>query len=283
MVARWFAVGASFALLSALLSTLSLAACSLLVDASGLDDAPSRGADGGADAVADAAVVDGASGPSPSDAGGDVLVATRDACSSHTFCDTFDEAPLGALWSTSTFSGGGELALETNPSRSGANSLAVNVPTSSARAFLEKTLMVPGGATTVRAGFSIFPESYPGDGAALRLTAKSTTGVAADLLFIMVAPDSLLHVSEPLSDGSYMIEDLTAPTFPLNDWTTCVLTLSYPQDSAARVDLVCDHGELHGQLQLRKLPIGEVSLAVGYERLEGSAHLHFDDVWLDAP
>ena len=133
--------------------TTAAAGCSLLVDTSGLSGSAAE------DAASDRAVPNeggaldaGAEATSSSDAG-----RTCDA----TFCDDFDDGPLGAKWTKTTLAGGGTLELAT-PARSLPNALRAQFHGVSSPqdryAMLEQDL---GLGKSVRCDFSIYVASRP--------------------------------------------------------------------------------------------------------------------------
>ena len=226
------------------------AACSLLVSVP-TDEYTSGAANN--DAAAPETSAGGEGGASTIDDGGSVATGACDA----TFCETFDEGPLGANWAQMEAFGGGELALV--PSTQGPpNALRVrlNAPAvegAARSAFLAKTFPVPKQA---RCSVDVFAGPGLGAGDDIEvLSLQATSGGKLYSLHVKVGNDEL-HFREGISGESTSSAEIQA-----EPWTGAWMHLEIDVELGVRA-MLTGLGQKQ-ELALRAFPADNVSLVVG--------------------
>jgi len=191
--------------------------CSLLIDTSDL--AGRADPDGAtADAPADAPASDTSNGD-----GGAVDGSTPDASCEASFCDDFDELPLGGRWTSKTITNGGQLSLGTASTISAPNALHAFVEDGGApavrKAFVERDL---GKGSRVRCDFAAFVTEAPKDDFSdlFVITTSAQNVTTYKLLYGIAAGPGTFRDDVFYSDGGCDCPRLASgpPLLPRGQW-----------------------------------------------------------------
>lgn len=286
-VASWYDSTMRRALLIGLCASAFLAACLLpeLQDLGGAATSDAGPADG---AAGDAALGDGASDGSKADA------SAKDAaaCPDGSFCDDFDDGPLGARWSTiDTFDG--VLALS-DASVSAPNGLRMELAAPAGaerRAALVKNFAVSAAPTRVVCSVSLrLTTRIGGTGDDLELFEIDQQGATYDTVFIKVsATQTFLREEHTGGDGGFASQTKALATnaggIPDGTWTRVVLdvngatksaTLSITPEGGSTTPLVMSSLTLAKSVTKLTLILGEPA-----DHDVSPSTTHFDDYRCD--
>ena len=201
--------------------TATLAGCSLLLDGDEFTGAsPVPQVEGGPDAILEAAP------PSPD--------GSADAGCDATFCDDFDELPLGGRWDQTVLLQNGALGIETTTVRSAPNAMRASVRPTPGEALLVKNL--PKGAA-IRCDFDIFFETVTDAGFADLFRLETAGGPLERYLFFLAVDRDGIGLREDATPIGQPCDcprkgvDLVKPTS--NAWHHLVLDLDFTTATVA--------------------------------------------------
>lgn len=252
--------------------SFAAAACSALVDTSGLSGGPADAAleaSSPGDAAPDVVDVPDAADAADAADGGGICDAS--------FCDDFDDGPLGARWTSMDIGTSGVLSLAT-PAVSAPNSLRAvlldALTDDDAYAFVDKDL---GPGKAVRCEFSVFLTTRPTDNNhtdLFRIRASGADVKDYQLWFGVTNIDATFREDVFFPDGGCDCprQDVGPDSFPDARWVRVTVESNFKTATVRYDGTVVASGSLGGFI-----PTGRLSVALGVGGYAG----HRTDVLFD--